>query len=88
MNEQDIYAALTDIFRDVFDDDALTPTAEMSARDVAEWDSFNHVNLIVATEMRFGIKFKSAEIDGLRNVGDFVALIREKTGGAPMARRA
>jgi len=80
MTEQDIYAQLTDIFREVFDDPSLTPTPGMSAKDVPEWDSFNHVNLIVATELRFGVKFRPGEIESLKNVGDFVGLIQRKAG--------
>jgi acyl carrier protein len=76
--EADVYAALTEIFRDVFDDPDIVPTPEMSAADVPEWDSFNHVNLIVAAELRFGVKFRPGEIEGLRNVGDFAGLIRAK----------
>lgn len=80
MTERDIYDALHAIFRDVFDDPELTIGPETTAADIPEWDSFNHVNLIVATEIRFGIKFRTAEIGALGNVGDFVALIQEKLG--------
>jgi acyl carrier protein len=73
--EDDIYPALTEIFRDVFDDPELAVTAETSPKDHPEWDSFNHVNIIVAAEMRFGVKFRTVEIDALRNVGDFARLI-------------
>lgn len=82
MNEAAIYATLNEIFRDVFDDPSIEVSPEMSARDVPEWDSFNHINIIVAAEMRFGIKFRAAEIDALRNVGDFVALIDRKRRAA------
>ena len=51
---------------------------EMTAADIAEWDSFNHINLIVATEAKFGIKFQTSEIESLRNVGHFVELIEKK----------
>lgn len=82
MSQSGTYAALNEIFRDVFDDPAIEVAPEMSAKDVPEWDSFNHINIIVAAEMRFGIKFRAAEIDGLRNVGDFVALIDQKRQAA------
>lgn len=45
---------------------------------MAEWDSFNHINIVVASEMRFGVSFRSSELEDLKNVGDFVALIRDK----------
>ena len=82
MSEPGTYAALNEIFRDIFDDPSIAVSPEMSAKDVPEWDSFNHINIIVATEMRFGIKFRAAEIDSLRNVGDFAALIDQKRQAA------
>jgi len=78
MDKQEIYAALTDILQDVFDNPNIVATPDLSASDVPEWDSFNHINIVVASEMRFGIKFKTAEIESLRNVGDFVELIASK----------
>jgi acyl carrier protein len=74
----EIYEQLTEIFRDLFDDDALALRPETTAADVPGWDSFNHVNLIVAVEARFNIKFKTAEIEGLRNVGHLVEVIESK----------
>jgi acyl carrier protein len=50
----------------------------MSAKDVPEWDSFNHINIIVAAEQRFGVKFRTAEIEALRTVGEFADLIARK----------
>ncbi len=82
MQEREIYAALTDIFRDVFDDPDIEAKPEMSAADVPEWDSFNHINIIVAAEMRFGVKFRASEIEGLRNVGDFARLIQDRKEAA------
>ena len=78
MQTAEIYTKLTDIFRDIFDDDSITLTPETTAADIAEWDSFNHINLIVATEARFKIKFQTAEIESLKNVGHFVSLIEKK----------
>lgn len=78
MDKTTIYAQLNDIFREVFDDDDMAVSPEMTAADVPEWDSFNHVNIIVASEMKFGVKFKTGEIDSLRNVGDFAELIGQK----------
>jgi len=75
----DIYAALTEIFNDVFmaDDMKLTPT--LSARDVAGWDSFKQIEILVAVEARFGIKLNTKEIDALKNVGDLADVIAKKT---------
>lgn len=78
MTEQKIYAALTGVFRDVFDDDRITIGPETTASDIDGWDSQAHVTLVVATEMKFGIRFRTAEFEKLRNVGDFVRLIESK----------
>ena len=80
MSEQ-IYAALTEIFRDVLDRDDLELRPELNAQDVPEWDSFAHVNIIVATEAKFGVKFMTAELERLRNVGEFAVLLERKLAG-------
>jgi acyl carrier protein len=74
-----IYEALTDIFNDVFmtDDMKLTPT--LSAKDVAGWDSFKQIEIMVSIEERFGIKLNTREIDALKNVGDLADVIARKT---------
>lgn len=79
MQQPEIYSKLTLVFHDIFDDNSLVLRPEMTAKDVQDWDSFNHINLVVATEQRFGIKFQAAEIESLRNVGQFVELIEKKT---------
>lgn len=82
MNTTEIYARLTEIFHEVFDDQSITPTPGMTAGDVEEWDSLNHINLIVAIESRFGIKFKTAELESLRDVGHLVEMIDKKVNGS------
>ena len=79
MTEPEIYAALTAIFRDVFlrDDIALTPT--LCAKDVPDWDSFKQIEIIIAVEERFGLKFRTREMDSLNEVSDLVRLVAEKT---------
>ena len=79
MTQQEIYPRLTQIMRDVFDDDNLVATPELTAHDVKEWDSVNHVTLVVAIEEAFGIKFKSAELEKMKNVGQLVEQIQNKT---------
>jgi acyl carrier protein len=80
LTSEEIYSQLTEIFQDVFDEPNLVPTAEMSAKDVDGWDSFNHINLILSVEQRFGIKFKTTELESLQNVGHLVSLIQSKLG--------
>jgi acyl carrier protein len=78
MQQSDIYDQLTTIFRDTLDDDSLVLTPNLSAADVPEWDSFNHINLIVAIESRFKIKFQTAELEELHTVGHLADLIAKK----------
>jgi acyl carrier protein len=78
MQQQNIYAQLTVIFHDLFDDDTLVVTPSLTAGDVPEWDSFNHINLIVAIESRFGIKFQTAELESMHTVGHLADLIQSK----------
>ncbi len=80
MTESEILNGITEIVRDVLDDDEVVLTSESRASDFDEWDSFKHIAIVVATEMRFGVKFKTAEIESLRNAGDFVSLITQKMG--------
>jgi acyl carrier protein len=75
---QEIYAQLTSIFHGVFDDDTMVLTPELSAASVPEWDSFNHINLIVAVESRMKIKFQTAELESINTVGHLVDLIEKK----------
>ncbi len=80
-SEAEIYGALTQIFRDVFMRDDLLLTPELTGKDIAEWDSFKQVEIILATEERFRIRMKAREIDALRNVGDFARLVAVKVAG-------
>lgn len=66
------------VFRAVFDDDNLVPSAGMTAKDVPEWDSLNHVRLVVSIEQEFGVKFTLSEITELKNVGELAILIQKK----------
>ena len=80
MEEEQIYATLTEVFEAVFDEEiALMP--ELSAKDVDGWDSLTHIRLILTVEKRFKIKFSSSEIGKLENVGDMVRLLKQKAGG-------
>lgn len=71
---------LNDIFCEVFDDDQIRISEEMTANDVDGWDSLSHVNLIVTIESRFNIKFSHKELLTFKNVGDLLASIRSKIG--------
>jgi acyl carrier protein len=79
MSSDSVFQKITPIFRDIFEDDDLLPHSSMTAADVEQWDSLNHIRLIVEIEKFFNISFTSAEVYELKNVGDFVKLIEKKT---------
>jgi acyl carrier protein len=78
MQNAEILAKMTPVFRDVFDDDELVINDAMTAEDVEGWDSLNHIRLIVSIERAFALKFSASETGKLKNVGEFVELIRSK----------
>lgn len=78
MTSDEIFAKLCDVLRDVFDDSTLQPTLSTSAKDVEDWDSTNHVRVMVAIEAEFGVRFDSDEMSSPETVGDLVKLIAEK----------
>jgi acyl carrier protein len=75
-NDNEILAKLTLIFQDILDDDDLKLSPETTARDVENWDSLNHVRLMLTVEKTFGVKFSAAEIGRLKNVGGLVTLLQ------------
>lgn len=76
MDEAQIYSRLAEIFEDVFDDDTIQLTPELSAKDVDCWDSLTHIRLLLTIERAFKVKFSTSEIGKLENVGDLVSLIK------------
>lgn len=81
-NEEAVWERLTRVFRDVFDDDEITLTAETTAYDIEDWDSLSNIQLLVAIEKDFnGIKFSTGEVANMKNVGEMVDVIMQKTGG-------
>lgn len=78
MERTDIYDKLNDIFVDVLDLDEVTLTDSTTADDIEEWDSLSHVQLVVAIEKAFGIKFTALEIMKWKNVGELVDSIAQK----------
>jgi acyl carrier protein len=78
MDSETVYASLTNIFHDVFDDDNIVLSPEMTAEDVPEWDSLSHVRLIIAIQHKFGVSFSAAQASNLRNVGELVEHIQSR----------
>lgn len=78
MSEIEIKDKLQQIFREVFDDDQLKISRETCAEDIEDWDSLAQINLVVAAEKLFGVKFSLAELSQLEDVGDMLDLIKSK----------
>ena len=74
----DIETRVNRVFQTVFDVPDLTVGSETTANDVEGWDSLTHIDLIVAVEKEFKIRFRTAEVNGMKNVGDLVRLIEQK----------
>ena len=71
------------VFRDIFDDDSIVLRDDMTAADVENWDSLNHIDMIVAIESEFKIRFTTAEVTSLKNVGELMALVDKKRAAKP-----
>jgi acyl carrier protein len=78
MDKDAIVSRLTPIFRDVFNDDALVVSEGMTAADVPTWDSLSNINMIIAVEKAFGVKFSIKDVRNLKNVGELLELIKRK----------
>jgi acyl carrier protein len=82
MEEAEIYRKLTSIFNEIFDEESIVVRPDLTAHDVDEWDSLNHIRLILTAEKEFQVRFSASEIGKLQNVGEFVELIRRKQAEA------
>ena len=78
MEKSEIESRLTPIFRDVFNDDALVVAEDMTAAQVPTWDSLSNINMIIAVEKAFGVKFSIKDVRNLKNVGELLDLIKRK----------
>lgn len=74
----EIKERLQEIFRDIFDDEELEIREEMSAEDIEDWDSLAQINLIIAIEKEFGVKFNLEEVSKLKNIGEMLIQIKSK----------
>ena len=78
MDRSEILKTVQDIFRDILDDEDIVLEDSTTADDVEGWDSLTHIQLIVAIEKQFKIKFTSKEILSWRNVGEMLDSIAAK----------
>lgn len=79
MTREDVIKRAQEVFRDIFDDRELVICDSMTANDIGEWESLNHINLLGALQQEFKIQFALVELQQLHNVGAIINLILEKT---------
>ena len=80
MSKEEVYERLNNVFRDVFDDENIVVKPETTSNDIEDWDSLEHINLIVAVENEFGIKFNMGEVTTMKNVEEMVDIILSRVG--------
>ena len=80
MTREAIFEKLNEIFRNNFDDDEIELNDETSSSDIDDWDSLEQINLVVAIQDAFNVKFNIDEVNAMKNVGEMVDLILEKIG--------
>ena len=80
MDRTEIFAKLTDIFRDVFDDDTIELKDSTTAADIEDWDSLSHITLLSTVENEFEVRFDMRAVQELKSVGAMVDLIKEMMG--------
>ncbi|MEO7027208.1 MAG: acyl carrier protein [Caulobacteraceae bacterium] len=80
MDRDAVRLKIQELLRDILDDDEIVLTDDMTASDVVDWDSTNHVRLIVALEEDLGIRFETEEITAPESVGQLVELLASKLG--------
>lgn len=78
--EAELYLAFAEIFRNVFARRDLVLTPSLSPKDVAGWDSVKQVEVIIAAEERFSVKFTTDDLDRLMTISDLVAVVKSKLG--------
>ena len=75
---QNIRQQVTEILCNVFDNDDLVATDDLTAADVEGWDSMGNVRVFLAIEQEFGVRFSTGEIGAIHNVGELIALLQKK----------
>lgn len=75
MTREEVFERLNKVFQDVFDDDTIEVHDETTADDIDEWDSFEHINLVVAVEDEFSFKIPMGKVVTMKNVGEMVDII-------------
>lgn len=87
MTHEEIMERLTEVFRDVFDDDSICISDSTTSNDIEEWDSLGHIDLIEAIENEFSMSFRMREVSCIKDVGEMTDIIVERAGLAPKKKK-
>ncbi len=82
VSDATILEAIADAMRELFEDDTLQVTPELSRENEEHWDSMNHLNIIFALEARFSIRFGVTDVESIRTVADLIAIVQDKLKAA------
>lgn len=80
MSRETLLEKISEIVMDVTDTEDVVLTNESQPKDVEDWDSLNHIQIIVGIEKEFKIRFSTQEIQNFKNVGDVATLVEQKAG--------
>lgn len=72
-----VHDGLERVFRDVFGDETIVLTPDMTAADVTGWDSLGHINLMFSLEERFGVQFEGNQLAEFANVGELERFLEQ-----------
>ena len=75
MDRKGILDKLTEIFRDVLDDEKIILSEETTSDDIEGWDSLNHINIIASVEIDFDVKFEMATYASMKRIADIIDYI-------------
>ncbi|MEG0912391.1 MAG: acyl carrier protein [Oscillospiraceae bacterium] len=78
MNRQQVMEKANTVFCNIFDDEDIVISDDTTSADIEDWDSLEQINILVALEKLFSIKFAVSEVEGLKNVGEMIDLIMSK----------
>lgn len=82
MERSEVLSTVLSVFQDVLDNEDIVLKDETTASDIEEWDSLSHIQLVVAIEKKFKVRFASKEIQSWKNVGEMIDCIEAKTKAA------
>jgi acyl carrier protein len=75
---EQVLTEVNQIFVSVLGLNRLVLSPSTTASDVEGWDSLSHIELVVAIEKHFSIRFNFVELQKFKNVGEMVENITRR----------